>query len=171
MLLVSVILVALATVALDIGVFYYLVDMIFSCSHQYCSPLAGYAEVFLGTATTTLGPGLVLTVAATFCALFALRRASQSQSRFMLVAIPVVAVIFAALMTAGSGSLLPFAATAYARYDPTFATLVSPDWVGAATWAALPLAFWPIASFFVLLPHLLRRGDSVSAARDDSNSA
>lgn len=157
----AIILSALATVATYVGIFYYWVSMILACFDS-CPPLADYSDRWLSQTATTLGPGVAFAVVATITGSLALNKARSRRAFWVTIAAPTIALVAVALiMLLGAGGFLPYADPA-ASSDPVDPTL-SRVWLGGATYAAFPLAIWPLATCFALLYRLPSRQASAPA--------
>lgn len=143
----AIILAALGTVALYVGIFLYWLTSLFTCFSS-CPPVDGYTDRWLGNVALYLSPGVGLTLVASILAIAALRTDRLRAGLIVALAAPVVTTALVVLiLLQGGGSLVPVAGVSLS--DGT--TLVSYAWVSASAYAAIPLALWPLATFTTLM--------------------
>ena len=145
----AIILSALALVATAAGIFFYWIGSAFIC-FDVCPPVSFAGQRILSAAALTLGPGLLLSLAACILSLIALRAQGRSTAFVIALATPFVVIALAALILyIGGGSLTPVAA------GPTDVApanrQVSFDWLNATRYAVMPLVIWPLVSLIAAL--------------------
>lgn len=145
----AIILGALALVATAAGIFFYWIGSALICL-DVCPPVSSAGQQLSSAAALSLGPGLLLSLAACILSLIALRAQGRSTAFIVTLATPFVAIALAALVLyIAGGSLTPVAA------GPTDAApadrQVSSDWINATRYAVMPLVIWPLVSFIAAL--------------------
>jgi hypothetical protein len=138
---------ALGAIALYIGIFLNWIGTLLNCFGS-CPPIDGFADRWLASVALFLGPGVALTFVASILAILALRADRRRAGVVVAIAAPVVtAALVALILLLGGGSLTPVAGAP----APDGTALVSGAWMSAASYAAIPLALWPLTTFATLL--------------------
>ena len=147
---------ALAFVATAGGVFLFWVSSAFVC-FDVCPPVSLAGRQLTGAAALTLGPGLLLSLAAWILTLIALRAEGRSAAFLVTLLTPVVVIIVAALtLYIAGGSFAPVANSGPPEVAPADRQ-VSSDWISATRYAAIPLIIWPLVSLIEVLIALRQR--------------
>lgn len=148
--LTAIILAALATLALAGGIFGYWIGVGLTC-FDVCPPAATFTGTWLRMLAIFLGPGLLLSLAATVFAVLSLVASGRTTATFIAVAAPVVAVVAADLiLLIVAGSLTPLASAGPSDVAEAQRQLSQP-WLGATSYAVIPLLIWPLATFLAVL--------------------
>lgn len=143
----AIILAALGGVALYVGIFIYCVSSLLSCL-DFCPPVDGLGGAWLTRSAMYLSPGLILTLIASILAIISLARERRRISLIVAIAAPLItAGLIALIMLLVAGSFAPVAGPTLS--DGT--VLVSSAWITGASYAAIPLALWPLATFGVVM--------------------
>ncbi|HEU0026666.1 MAG TPA: hypothetical protein VFQ25_06075 [Ktedonobacterales bacterium] len=146
----AIILGALALVATAGGIFFYWIASAFIC-FDVCPPVSFVGQRLSSAAALSLGPGLLLSLAACILSLLALRAQGRSTAFLVTLAAPFVVIIAAVLILyVAGGSLTPVAVSGPPEVAPANRQ-VSSDWLNATRYAVMPLIIWPLVSFIAVL--------------------
>lgn len=150
----------IAALAIDAGVFLYWIASDLAC-FTYCPPARGYTTPWLTNVATLLGPGLLAALFATALAVLSLAGQRRTAALILVIATPlIIALAVVLIMQFAVGGLTPVAGAPLAA-DPLSGPLASEEWLRHQIFGALPLAFWPLVTFLILLPR--RQGRQASA--------
>lgn len=157
----SIILAAVATLVIDVGLYFYVTANAISCI-QSCPSIPDFTAQWMRTILYALGPGILLSLIATALGLLASRLKPRSAVFIVTLLAPVVvAALIALIMQFVAGSFLPVAGVGV---NPTYIPL-SFTWILGATLAATPLAAWPLATFVAQVASTLRARKAGATAR------
>ena len=146
----------LALLAIAGGIFVYWLGSTFICV-DVCPPISSANQQLPVLVAVTLGPGLLLSLAAWILSLLYTR--SQNRPRFFIAIIltPVAAALAVALILyITSGSFTPIAVSGPPEVAPA-SRQISSDWLNATRYAVIPLIIWPLVSFIAALPRPANR--------------
>lgn len=148
--LTAIILAGIGTLALGAGIFGYWIGVGLAC-FDVCPPASTFTPTWLRMIGIFLGPGLLISLAASVFAILALRAEGRSTALIVAIAAPLVALIAAALlMYFGAGSFTPLANPGPAEVAEAQRQL-SHDWLNGTNYAVIPLVLWPLATFLATL--------------------
>jgi hypothetical protein len=151
----AIILGVLALIATAVGIFFYWIGSALICLDA-CPPVSSVGPQLLRAAALSLGPGLLLSLAACILSLAVLRAQGRSTAFIVTLVTPFVAIALAALILyIAGGSLTPVAAGP-ADVAPANRQ-VSSDWVNATRYAVMPLVIWPLISLIAALLRPVQR--------------
>jgi hypothetical protein len=141
---------AIASLAVDAGIFIYWIGSDLACLTT-CPPADSYTGAWLRLIDTTLSPGLLLSVVASALTIIALSAQRRTAPLIMVIATPlIIAVAVILILRFVVGGLTPIASPPLPQ-DPLAPLEVSRQWLQFQIYAALPLALWPFATFLLAL--------------------
>jgi hypothetical protein len=148
--LAAIILSVLAFFALGAGIFFYWVGSAFIC-FDVCPPVSSAGQQLLRVVTVSLGPGLLLALAAWITGLLYLRAGGRRGAYIATLVTPLVLVaVVALIMLLAGGSLTPVAVAGPPEIAPAYRQLSS-DWLNVTRYAVTPLAIWAVVIFIAVL--------------------
>lgn len=148
--LTAIVLASVATLTLAGGIFGYWLGAAFIC-FDVCPPAATFTPTWLRMLAIFLGPGLLLSIAASITGVLSLRAEGRGVALIIAVVAPIIAIVALALvMQFVAGSFTPLVNAGPPEVAPADRQL-SQVWLGATNYAVIPLIIWPIAALLTAL--------------------
>jgi hypothetical protein len=148
--LTAIILAAIATLAIMAGIFGYWLGTAFAC-FDVCPPASTFTPTWLRMIAIFLGPGFILSLAATVFTILAARADGRTTTLIVAIVAPIIAVVALALiMYFFAGSFTPLANSGPPEVAEA-ARQLSQAWLNGTAYAVIPLVFWPLATFLAVL--------------------
>ena len=139
-----------ALLAIAGGIFAYWIGSAFLCV-DVCPPVSFAEQQLPVLAAFTLGPGLLLSLAAWILSLLYVWSQGRTTIFIALLTTPlIVAIAGVLILLLAGGSLTPVAVSGPPEVAPADRQ-ISSEWLDVTRYAVLPLLLWPLVSFLAAL--------------------
>lgn len=141
----------LALIAMAGGVFFFWIVSAFMC-FDVCPSVTFAGQQLPRIIALTLGPGVILSLAAWIISLLYTRANGRSAVFIVTLIAPIVlAIAVILILLLAGGSLTPVAVSGPPEVAPANRQ-VSIDWLDVTRYAVMPLVIWPLISLIVAIP-------------------